>query len=143
MKISKFGIPTKPHKASSPKKSPKPSRINVTVPIQKSIRFFIMMLPAFFALAKPVSTIAKPACIQNTSAAPAKNHRPNISSFTAFKISSIRHSSLFIFHAFSWFLVSDEIYRRHALATLERSGTKCLNPEKHINSLRSLYVFQS
>ena len=32
--------------------------------------FFIMMLPAFLALVKPASHIAKPACIQNTSAAP-------------------------------------------------------------------------
>ncbi len=41
--------------------------------MQKSIRFFIMMFPAFFALVNPVSTIAKPACIQKTSAAPIKN----------------------------------------------------------------------
>ena len=40
------------------------------VPMQKSIRFFMMMLPAFFALVKPVSTMAKPACIQKTKAAP-------------------------------------------------------------------------
>ena len=56
--------------------SPYPRRINITVPMQKSIRFFIRMFPAFFALAKPVSTIAKPACIQKTSAAPARNHIP-------------------------------------------------------------------
>ena len=30
------------------------------VPIQKSIRFFIMMFPALFALVKPVSTMANP-----------------------------------------------------------------------------------
>ena len=31
------------------------------------------MLPAFFARVKPVSTIANPHCIKNTSAAPIKN----------------------------------------------------------------------
>lgn len=44
--------------------------------MQKSIRFFIMMLPAFFALVKPASTIAKPACIKNTNAAPIRNQTP-------------------------------------------------------------------
>ena len=39
------------------------------VPMQKSIRFFMMMLPAFFALVKPVSTMAKLTCIQKTKAA--------------------------------------------------------------------------
>ena len=39
------------------------------VPMQKSIRFFMMMLPAFFARVKPVSTMAKPACMKNTRAA--------------------------------------------------------------------------
>ncbi len=44
--------------------------------MQKSIRFFMIMFPVFFALVKPASTIAKPACIQNTNAAPIKNHTP-------------------------------------------------------------------
>jgi len=48
---------------------PKPRIQKIGVPSEKSIRFFIMMLPAFFALVKPVSTIAKPACMKNTSAA--------------------------------------------------------------------------
>ena len=47
--------------------------MNTTVPMQKSIRFFMMMLPVFFRRVKPASTIAKPACIQNTSAAPIRN----------------------------------------------------------------------
>ena len=51
--------------------------MNITVPIQKSIRFFIMIFPVFFALVKPASTIANPACIQNTNAAPIRNHTPN------------------------------------------------------------------
>lgn len=56
----------------------KPMRINTTVPIQKSIRFFMMMLPAFLARVNPASTIAKPACIQKTSAAPIRNQTPKI-----------------------------------------------------------------
>lgn len=51
-------------------------RMNTMVPMQKSIRFFIRMLPAFFALVKPVSTIANPACIQKTGAAPIRNQMP-------------------------------------------------------------------
>ena len=46
--------------------------------MQKSIRFFMMMLPAFLARVKPVSTMAKPACIQNTSAAPIKNQNSTV-----------------------------------------------------------------
>ena len=42
--------------------------------MQKSIRFFIIMLPAFLARVKPVSTMAKPHCIKNTKIAPIKNH---------------------------------------------------------------------
>ena len=57
--------------------------------MQKSIRFFIMIFPAFFALVKPVSTIAKPACIKNTSAAPIRNHIPNASLVTALSTNSI------------------------------------------------------
>ena len=34
--------------------------MKTTVPIQKSIKFFMMILPAFLARVKPVSTIAKP-----------------------------------------------------------------------------------
>ena len=41
--------------------------------MQKSIRFFMMMFPAFLARVKPVSTIAKPHCMKNTRAAPIKN----------------------------------------------------------------------
>ena len=48
---------------------PKPRTQKIGVPSEKSIRFFMMMLPAFFARVKPVSTIAKPACMKNTSAA--------------------------------------------------------------------------
>ena len=53
-----------------PNMIPNPIIQKVGVPIQKSIRFFIMIFPAFLARVKPVSTIAKPACIKKTSAAP-------------------------------------------------------------------------
>ena len=43
------------------------------VPMQKSIRFFMMMLPAFFARVKPVSTMANPHCMKNTRIAPTRN----------------------------------------------------------------------
>ena len=52
------------------------SKMNTTVPRQKSIRFFMMMLPAFFARVKPVSTIAKPACMNQTRMAPIRYHTP-------------------------------------------------------------------
>ena len=74
---------------SSPSSRLKPIRMNTTVPMQKSIRFFMMMLPAFLALVKPVSTMAKPACIQNTSAAPMRNQTPNNMLFIDSKISSV------------------------------------------------------
>ena len=59
------------------------------VPIQKSIRFFIKILPVFFALVNPASTIAKPACIQNTNAAPIRNQTPKTIPFTDSKISPL------------------------------------------------------
>ena len=46
--------------------------------MQKSIRFFMMIFPAFFARVNPVSTMAKPACIQNTNAAPIKNQNSTV-----------------------------------------------------------------
>ena len=75
-----------PPSASSPSNKPNPIRINTQVPIQKSIRFFMIMLPAFFALVNPASTIANPACIKNTNAAPIKNQIPNTSVPTASEI---------------------------------------------------------
>ena len=38
--------------------------------MQKSIRFFIRMLPVFLARVKPASHMEKPACMKKTSAAP-------------------------------------------------------------------------
>ena len=86
--MSNPGFPMMPA-MSSPRRRLKPIRMKTTVPIQKSIRFFIRILPAFFALVKPVSTIANPACIQNTSAGPVRNQTPNTSPFKTLKISSV------------------------------------------------------
>ena len=87
------GRPIKPPSASSPLMSPKPSTRNATVPTQKSIRFFMMMLPAFFARVKPVSTMANPACMKNTSTAPTMYHRlsapMNIATMSLLIISSL------------------------------------------------------
>ena len=74
--MPRLGSPQKWPMASSLTRSPNPRNINTTVPMQKSMRFFIMMLPAFLALVKPVSTIAKPACMKKTNAAPMRNQIP-------------------------------------------------------------------
>ena len=42
--------------------------------MQKSIRFFIRMLPVFLARVKPASHMAKPACMKKTRAAPNRTH---------------------------------------------------------------------
>ena len=65
---------------------------NTTVPMQKSIRFFMMILPVFLIRVKPASTIAKPACIQNTSAAPIRNQTLNTIEFASMKNPSFRLS---------------------------------------------------
>ncbi len=55
------------------------------------------MFPAFFARVNSVSTMAKPACIKNTNAAPIKNQTPNTSlaalSSMNFVISSVNMES--------------------------------------------------
>ena len=38
--------------------------------MQKSIRFFMRILPVFLALVKPASHMENPACMKNTRAAP-------------------------------------------------------------------------
>ena len=78
---SMFGMPIKPKRASSPIMSPKPRTMKTAVPIQKSIKFFMMMLPAFLALVKPVSTMANPACMKKTRAAPIKYQNSIVISF--------------------------------------------------------------
>ena len=52
--------------------SPKPRIQYVGVPMQKSIRFFMRMLPVFLARVKPASHMAKPAYIRKTRAAPSR-----------------------------------------------------------------------
>ena len=91
-KRSNPGFPIIPT-TSSPRRRLKPISMNVTVPIQKSIKFFMMMLPAFFARVKPVSTIANPACIQKTRAAPIRNHTPKSWLVKADNASSIKITS--------------------------------------------------
>ena len=70
-----------PKKLPHPRKPPPVPNIKanpiaqyVSIPIQKSIVFFIIIFPEFFALVKPVSTMAKPACIKNTSIPPINVH---------------------------------------------------------------------
>ncbi len=53
----------------APNIRPKPTAQKKSEPMAKSIRFFIMMLTAFLARVKPVSTMAKPACMKKTRAA--------------------------------------------------------------------------
>lgn len=48
---------------------------NTALPRLKSIRFFMMIFPAFFALVKPVSTMANPACMKNTNTEPNNTHK--------------------------------------------------------------------
>ena len=47
-----------------PNMMPKPKIQNTGVPMQKSMRFFIKMLPVFFARVRPASHNAKPACMK-------------------------------------------------------------------------------
>lgn len=48
------------------------------VPQTKSIRFFVQMLPAYFAPVKPVSTMANTVCMKKTSVAPSRSHNVSI-----------------------------------------------------------------
>ena len=68
--------------------------------MQKSIRFFMMMFPAFFARVKPVSTMANPACIRKTSAAPIRNQTPKTSLVTDSCINSVNSSITISDHIF-------------------------------------------
>ena len=65
----KSGVPMKPP-MSVPNMSPKPTIQKAGVPNAKSMTFFMTILPAFLARVRPVSHMAKPGCIKNTSAAP-------------------------------------------------------------------------
>ena len=74
--------------ASAPNMMPKPIAQNASVPMEKSIRFFIMMLAAFLARVNPVSSMANPACIRNTSTAAINVHTVSIA--TAFEFESAK-----------------------------------------------------
>ena len=45
----------------------KPTTKNTTAPIEKLMRFFMTILPAFLARVRPASTSTKPACMNTTS----------------------------------------------------------------------------
>ena len=55
-----------------PNISPKPTSQKTGVPMQKSMRFFIRMLPVFLARVNPASHMANPACMKKTRAAPTR-----------------------------------------------------------------------
>ena len=124
--MSNPGLPMKP-RTSSPNKSEKPISMNTTVPIQKSMRFFIRMLPVFFALVKPASTIAKPACIQNTNAAPIRNQTPKITPLIS-SVIVMSSLSCFFFHFFilSKIKFIKKIETLHQFPQL-RGSAKCLH----------------
>ena len=63
----KESVPIQPP-ALVPNMRPKPRKRKTSELMQKSRKFFITMLMLFFALAKPSSTMANPACIMKTSA---------------------------------------------------------------------------
>ena len=62
-RMKKSGLPTSPPRPPLNIK-PKPMSQKQGVPMQKSIIFFIRMLPVFFALVRPASQSANPACIK-------------------------------------------------------------------------------
>ena len=64
--MKKSENPIKPPNLSAPYMNPHPIIQNTIEPMQKSMRFFMMIFVAFFALVSPVSTRAKPACMKNT-----------------------------------------------------------------------------
>src|SRR3989304_2128790 len=74
LSVGAFAEPSMESDTSNPKifRSPLeyimayPTAQNRTAPKLKSRRFFTIMLQAFLALVKPVSTIANPACMKNT-----------------------------------------------------------------------------
>ena len=67
-------VPNQPV-AEAPNMRPKPMAQKAIEPMEKSMRFFIMMLIELLARVKPASTRAKPACIKNTRQAATSVHR--------------------------------------------------------------------
>ena len=66
-------VPNQPVEVA-PNIRPKPIAQKASEPMEKSMRFFIMMLMAFLALVNPDSTMAKPACMKKTRAAATSVH---------------------------------------------------------------------
>ena len=83
-----------------PNMMPKPMNQKIGVPRLKSIRFFMMILPAFLARVKPVSTIAKPACMKNTSAAPSRIQPASTACANAVKSMSMLNPPFAFFRTF-------------------------------------------
>ena len=89
--MKKSGVPMIPP-TSVPNMSEKPMIQNAIVPMDRSMRFFMTIFPAFFARVNPVSTIANPGCMKKTRAAPKRTHivstevyRPALATLSAAK----------------------------------------------------------
>src|SRR6056297_3245465 len=63
--MKKFEDPMNPA-IELPNMRPNPIMKKAMEPTEKSIRFFMIIFPALFALVKPISTMANPACMKNT-----------------------------------------------------------------------------
>ena len=59
----------------TPNIRPNPTAQKASEPMEKSMRFFIMMFTAFLARVNPLSTMAKPACMKKTRAAAISVHK--------------------------------------------------------------------
>lgn len=73
---------------------PNPTSQKHGVPIQKSIIFFIRILPVFFARVSPASQRAKPACIKNTSIAAISTQITSVAEYIKFPPFSLRYKKM-------------------------------------------------
>ena len=105
---------------------PKPTSQKQGVPMQKSIRFFIRILPVFLARVKPASHIEKPACIKNTNAAPIRTHIVFTELYINFYLLSMLSLMLFInrfrFEGWSSFCILS-----HFLSKTKRQNKRLLS----------------
>ena len=86
---------------------PKPTSQNSGVPMQKSIRFFIRMFPAFFARVNPASHMANPACIKKAKAAPKSTQMVLTALYDIF------FSSFILVHAECAIYIKERVPARH------------------------------
>ncbi len=78
---------------SLPNMSPKPIIQKTREPKDMSMMFFMTMFAAFLALVNPVSTMAKPGCIENTRKAPMSTQMVSTEeNFSIFKSPYIKKS---------------------------------------------------